>query len=269
MFSFPGNAFDELVECVTSCGAMARARQAHVTRSYKEDGSVLTESDLEISSIIGAKVAQLFPDCTFVCEESPVERREGGRWTFVLDPIDGTDVYSQGLPCWAVALGILDEDRRPVGAVIDAPRFGISKEELLVTLMPGGTLHVDGKPFTPAPGKDVVEQVTMGSKGQEAVDFSAFNGKVRTLGSSIIHLIAPVVYPGMQGCVDPPCFVWDIAASHAVLLSAGMDIEHVHGGRLEYDDAFLYEKKGLDGEIYAGTPKAIEMMRRVLPIKRA
>lgn len=258
--------FAELERTVVDCALLARGAQRGIKRSYKADGSVLTETDMRISHIIHDKVAQLFPDCSFVCEETEVERKDG-RFIFVLDPIDGTDVYSQGLPSFAVALAMLDSQRRPVGALIAAPRFGIGREDLLVSLMPGGQLKVDGEVFHPEGDKDQVSQVTMGSNDQARIDFSHFSGKVRTFGSSIIHLIAPVVFSSMQGAVNQPSYVWDVAASHAVLLAAGMDIEYCHGGRLEYTDDFLFGKKKYREDIYAGTPGAIRMMRSVLPLK--
>ena len=204
---------------------------------------------------------------TFICEETPIVRRDESEYTFVLDPIDGTDVYSQGLPSYAVALGILDRDRRPVGAIIAAPRFGIGREDLFISLCPGGALHVDGEVFTSSPDKDRVSQVTMGSTDQARVDFSRFTGKVRTFGSSIIHLVAPVVFSSMQGCVNQPCFVWDIAASHAVLLSQGMDIRYCDGSTFEYTDDFLYEKRKYRMDIYAGTPNGIKEMMTTLPVR--
>ena len=134
------------------------------------------------------------------------------------------DIMAQGLPSFAVALAMLDSQRRPVGALIAAPRFGIGREDLLVSLMPGGQLKVDGEVFHPEGDKDQVSQVTMGSNDQARIDFSHFSGKVRTFGSSIIHLIAPVVFSSMQGAVNQPSYVWDVAASHAVLLAAGWSI---------------------------------------------
>lgn len=266
MNTFAGR-FAQLEETIRQCAAFARDNQRRIHRFYKSDGSVLTETDLEISARVGQRIAQLFPHDTFICEETPIVRRDESEYIFVLDPIDGTDVYSQGLPSYAVALGILGRDRRPVGAIIAAPRFGIGREDLFISLCPGGALYVDGEVFSASPDKDRVSQVTMGSTDQARVDFSHFNGKVRTFGSSIIHLVSPVVFSSMQGCVNQPCYVWDIAASHAVLLSQGMDIRYCDGSAFEYTDDFLYEKRKYRMDIYAGTPKGIQEMMTTLPVR--
>ncbi|MGN0905678.1 MAG: inositol monophosphatase family protein [Bullifex sp.] len=218
MYTLDKTALNALMEEVISCGLLAKARQADVHRSYKSDGSVLTETDLEISERISDKVHSLFPECAFISEEAEYEIRDNTPYIFILDPIDGTDVYSQGLPSFAVALGILDHERRPQGAMIYLPRFGKAREDMTLRLDPGEKLIVDGKPFERKQDKDDVRQVTMGSGGQVKMDFSSFDGKVRTFGSSIIHLIAPVVFDAIEGCVNQPCFVWDVAAAHTVLL---------------------------------------------------
>ena len=258
---------DILEEAIKDAGRYAKEMQSKVHRSYKEDGSVLTEVDLEISHRILSIIQNLFPECGIISEEEYTERKENAEYTFVLDPIDGTDVYSQGLPTFAIGLGILDKNRNPVGAMISAPRFGVGRDDLFIRLDPNGEVYVDGKKFELEGNKDKVTQITMGSKGQKWMDFTNFNGKVRTLGSSIIHLICPVVYPSFQGCVNQPCFVWDVTSAHAILKYFGMDIVYADGSAFEYDDAFVIEKKPFKMTIYAGTEKAREELIRTLPLK--
>ena len=233
----------------------------------KSENDFVTAADRAAEEAILNVLQSAYPRHAILTEERGLVGNTKSEWMWIVDPIDGTDVYSQGLPSFAVALAMLDSQRRPVGALIAAPRFGIGREDLLVSLMPGGQLKVDGEVFHPEGDKDQVSQVTMGSNDQARIDFSHFSGKVRTFGSSIIHLIAPVVFSSMQGAVNQPSYVWDVAASHAVLLAAGMDIEYCHGGRLEYTDDFLFGKKKYREDIYAGTPSAIRMMRSVLPLK--
>ncbi len=267
MYTLDKSALNSLWDEVISSGLLAKERQQDIHRSYKSDGSVLTETDLEISKRISDKVHELFPECAFISEEAECEIRDSFPYIFILDPIDGTDVYSQGLPSFAVALGILDGTRRPVGAMIYLPRFGKAREDMKVRLDPGSDLLVDGVPFQRKADKDDVKQVTMGSGGQVKMDFSRFEGKVRTFGSSIIHLLAPVVFDCMEGCVNQPCFVWDVAAAHAVLLSQGMDIEYTDGDAFEYTDDFLWHKRKFRKDIYASTPEGIKCMRRILPVR--
>lgn len=265
--SLDTKALDELSNVVRSCGRMAKEKQASIHRSYKSDGSVLTETDLAISSKILAVVAHLFPQANIISEETLTPYKEDAPCTFVLDPIDGTDVYSQGLPSWAVALGILDRDRKPVGAMISCPRWGLGEDELYVRLDPGKELLVNDRPFIMGVEKSFPHQITMGSSGQRLMDFSHFEGKIRIFGSSILHMLSPVLYEHIQGCVNQSCYVWDIASAHAVLLHCGMDIEYVNGKKFVYDDAFLLERKPFSPSFYAGTKECIKALGEVLPPK--
>ena len=268
MYTLRKDKLDILADTVRSLGFLAREKQKHVTRSYKEDGSVLTETDLEISDLIEKKVNELFPECTFISEETPSVVIPDAPYTFILDPIDGTDVYSQGMSTFAVALGILDKDRNPVGAYISAPRFGVCKEELFIRLDPEGDLLIDDEVYVKQRDKDEPEQVTMGSNGLDNMDFTSYEGKVRVFGSSIIHLIAPIVFSNIDACVNQPCYVWDIAAAHAVLKKAGMDIRYCDGREFVYSDEFLYMKKKFSYDIYAGSEKCIKRLMQVLPRKK-
>ncbi len=260
-------ALDALALVVQDAGRKAKEQQQNIHRSYKSDGTVITETDLAISRRILGVVSELFGHVNIISEETLTPFDPQAPYTFILDPIDGTDVYSQGLPSWAVALGILDSSRKPVGAMISAPRWGIGEDELFLRLDPGKALTINGKRFSITTNKDFPHQVTMGSSGQRLMDFSRFEGKIRIFGSSILHMLSPLLYDHIQGCVNQSCYVWDIAAAHAALLSAGMDIEYVDGTPFVYDDAFLLERKPFSPSFYAGTKACIRAMREVLPAR--
>ncbi|MCR5731746.1 MAG: inositol monophosphatase [Sphaerochaetaceae bacterium] len=267
MFVLEEDKLDVLAAKIRKCGEYAKERQKDIHRSFKADGSVLTETDLEVSTIIENTITTLFPECTFVSEEFPIIRRENAPYIFVLDPIDGTDVYSQGLGSFAVSLGILDEHLNPVGAIISCPRFGLATDELFIRLDPGKELLVNGEAFSLQGDKDEIKQILIGSNHIHHIDFTSFKGKARSFGSSIIHLFAPALISQVQGAILPPVFVWDIAASHAILKHLGMDIEYCDGSEFVYTDEFVYEKKKFKMDIYAGSKTGREKMRKFLPIK--
>ena len=243
----------------------ARDMQKKVHRSFKSDGSVLTEADTAISHMITGKIHTLFPDAAIISEEEETGTEKDAEWIFVLDPIDGTDVYSQGLPSFAVSLGILNSRKEPVGAYISAPRFGIGTEKMNIRLDPGKMPLINGLPIMVDTIKDHVNEITMGSKGAKELDFSAFTGKVRVFGSTIIHILAPALFSSIEGTVVQKCFVWDIASSHAVLKSLGMDLEDDKGNTFIYDDDFVFGKKKLRSILYGGTAIGRKELRAMLP----
>jgi myo-inositol-1(or 4)-monophosphatase len=62
-----------------------------------------------------------FPEHGIAGEEFP-DRPAAGRWSWSLDPIDGTRAYVCGLPSWTTLIALLDEGE-PVLGVIDVPRL--------------------------------------------------------------------------------------------------------------------------------------------------
>lgn len=256
---------DILFEKMVQCAQFAKDSQKEIIREYKKDGSVLTKADVKISNIIIGTINSLFKECNVISEETITPFKNDAPYTFILDPIDGTDIYSQGLPSFAVALGILDDKRLPVGAMIIAPRFGIGTESLQIRLDPESSLLINGKPFVKNATKDIPTQLTVSSKLQKKLDFTNFKGKVRTFGSSIIHILAPLLFSNIEGCINQRAYAWDIAASHAVLLHENLDVVYHNKTPLIYDDDLLINRKVCKDLIYCGSTKCINNMIDVLP----
>ncbi len=256
---------DILADEIWKAGVYAREMQRAVHRSFKDDGSVLTEADTAISRRLTGRIKELFPEAAVISEEEPADAPRDAEWIFILDPIDGTDVYSQGLPSFAVSLGILDKDRQAAGAMIAAPRFGVGEEEMRIRLDPYGEVTINGRPLSLIGNKDRITEITMGSKGARELDFSRFTGKVRVFGSTIIHILAPVIFPSIEGTVVQKCFAWDIASSHAVLRKMGMDLVDTNGKPFAYTDSFIFRKEKLESILYGGTEKARNSLRALLP----
>lgn len=143
--------------------------------------------------------------------------------------------------------------------------MGVGSDSLFVRLDPGKRVLLNDELFEAHGDKDIPEQITMGSSGQRLMDFSHFYGKIRIFGSSILHMLAPAIYSHIQGCINQSCYVWDITASHAVLLALGMDIEYVDGSEFVYDDDFVLRRKPFGLSFYAGTKACRAEMAKILP----
>lgn len=256
-----------IAAAVEEAGRIAFEKQHEIHRSFKHDGSVITEADITISHKLTALIKELFPEAGILSEEEELPPKKDAEWTFVLDPIDGTDVYSQGLPAFAVSLGILDSERRPVGAYIAAPRFGVASESLFIRMDPGTEPLLNGEHIEITGDKEKVTEITMGSKAYRYLDFSRFDAKIRILGSTILHLLTLVLFPAMEGSIVFPCYAWDIASSHAVIRHFGMDLSYGDGTLLSYTDEMIYERKPFRSALYAGTGKVRDELIRTLPEK--
>lgn len=262
---------DILADSIRECGRYARRMQTRIHRSYKSDGTVLTETDLRITNTLVPLIKKLFPDCNIVTEEELVGALDDSApWTFVLDPIDGTDTYSQGLPCWCIGLGILDRNRQPAGAIVYAPRFGRGCNDLFLRTDPGDDrIFLNGKvldvrDITENHLKDKPYAVTGGSDIIKTLPFAKAGVKLRSFGCSIVHISCAIVFCGIDGCLDPPCYVWDIAPAHALAVKAGMAFQYWNGDEFTYDDNLLVERRKFPKPLVIGTQVwREEMIRRL------
>ncbi|SMP56471.1 myo-inositol-1(or 4)-monophosphatase [Sphaerochaeta associata] len=262
--------FDELERTIRECGLYAKAQQAKIRRSLKVDGSILTESDLYITRRVLDKLIKLFPGVNIVTEEIVQGQfNPQAPYTFVLDPIDGTDSYSQGFPAWCIGLGILDSRRNPVGSIVYAPRFGCGCEELFLRTDPDeDRIWLNGEVLSVhsiAIGeKDNPREVTTGSKIIHELPFAQAKCHFRSYGCSIIHIVSAVVFKGIEACLDPTCYVWDIAPAHAIAKKAGMDFQYWNGSKFFYDDDVLINRTMFKLPLVIGTSVCRgELIRRL------
>jgi histidinol phosphatase-like enzyme (inositol monophosphatase family) len=81
----------------------------------------VTEADRSTERYLRNELARLFPDSRIVGEEGGATG-PSGRLTWMIDPIDGTKAYLNGLPLWGVLLGLM-VDGRPVAGWCRQPRM--------------------------------------------------------------------------------------------------------------------------------------------------
>ena len=238
-------------------GKVAKERQAEVGFSLKEDGSPVTPVDVYLSDKITSYLKDNYPECNIISEET-----ETGSWdpdapfTFLLDPIDGTASYTQGFPAWCVALGILDKERQPVAGYIYAPRFGRGVDELFLRTDPGcDDVYLNGEKLCKVHGKDEPKMITTGSIILRQLDLSLTRCKFRSFGTSLLHIASAAVFRSVDACIDPTCYVWDIAPAHAIVKRLGMDYQYFTGESFSYTDELLIERRKFPVPLVVGTEK--------------
>jgi len=95
-----------------------------VAVEFKPDGTPVTEADRAAERAIRGVLKQAYPDFGLLGEEYGAEGDEAAgapRW--IVDPIDGTISFCQGLPLFGTLIALV-EDGEPVLGVIDLPALG-------------------------------------------------------------------------------------------------------------------------------------------------
>ncbi|MEM9226134.1 MAG: histidinol-phosphatase [Pseudomonadota bacterium] len=109
-----------------ACAAiMPHFRALSDIENKKSDGDFdpVTEADKAAERAMRAVLAELRPDDAIHGEE--YGRQDGTtRWTWVLDPIDGTRAFVAGLPVWTTLIGLVDAENNAIVGLIDQPVLG-------------------------------------------------------------------------------------------------------------------------------------------------
>jgi myo-inositol-1(or 4)-monophosphatase len=258
------HTIENVLEHVVTAGEMALDAQRQMRyeqRTYKADGSVLTEIDAQVEEYLHERIARAYPHANILGEETvrSFDPRKGH--TFVIDPIDGTDVYSQGMPGWCVSLGLLNQALRPIAGIVFSPRW-----ELLLFADVGAPATVNGEQIRPSRPIDPLSNrtnVMAYSRIHTQVDWSRYPGKIRSIGSAALHLCFPLIYPGVFAAVEGRGgHIWDIAGAHAINLSHGFAVEYLGGDEIDY--ATMVDGSPAGDNVLGGSKQAIQVLRDVL-----
>ncbi len=82
----------------------------------KHDGSPVTQADREAERFVRDEIANAFPGDGVIGEEFPPLESSNGR-TWVVDPIDGTRSFVQGVPLFGTMLALLIDGEPTVGVI--------------------------------------------------------------------------------------------------------------------------------------------------------
>lgn len=193
-------------------------QRGQVASEWKADDSRVTFADFVISETLQKEICRVFPEDQFFSEESAIEDEETpleSRYSWLLDPIDGTNNYAMGLASSAISLALLKAGEPIYGWVYD----GGTRE--LLEGGPGHPLLRNGRRIAPlarderAPRMIAIHFPLAPGSGM-ALRPLLERDRIRSLGSAALHL-AYVALGRIDGSIDERVREWDIAAAYALL----------------------------------------------------
>ncbi len=270
---------------VQTAGEMALQEQRAMDvsdRSYKADNSVVTEADRKVEAFLVERISDLHPEANIITEESRHPFDPEKTLTFAIDPIDGTDVFSQGMPGWCVSVGLLDRVLTPIAGVIFAPRLhllivangnrgatlnGSAIERVSEGSGTGTDLAAEATsalpPPQPAQPISTHSNLMVTSRIHKQLDLSGYIGKIRGIGSAALHLCFHLIYPVVIGALEGPgIHIWDIAAAHAINRAQGHDLAYLNADLIDYT-SMVDGGPGAD-VVMAGREPVLQALRDVL-----
>jgi myo-inositol-1(or 4)-monophosphatase len=202
---------------------------------YKSKRDVVTDADYASERLVIDAIKARYPDDAILAEESGehagVVRDDGshnGRM-WVIDPLDGTVNYANGIPYYCVSIGLVVDDRPAVGVIFDPAR------DDLYDAVGDGPARLDGEPIATSTKESlsdyVVSLAVIGRGGLMRERRIAPRIRIhRRMGSAALSLayVANGRFDAFvqNGGLSP----WDVAAAGLIAERSGAVVTSVTGG---------------------------------------
>jgi myo-inositol-1(or 4)-monophosphatase len=216
--------FQDLVNVVIRLGGAARRAQGSTERGFKEDGTTVTQMDREVESALRAFIHQRFPGDRVLGEEGGSTGPVDGAHVWIIDPIDGTTNYGNGLPIWAVSVGMVTQGGTPEWGCVFVPALG----DLYLARRGRGAVR-NGERLSPVQRRSMGQEDIFGitSEGVKEWEFRV-PGKIRAMGSAALQAVF-VAGGHYVGYFLETWSIWDIAAALLIAREAGVRVTDRNG----------------------------------------
>jgi myo-inositol-1(or 4)-monophosphatase len=200
---------------------------------HKSHGNLVTEADILSEKLIDEILKKEYPHFGILSEESNSSTSLSG-YTWVVDPLDGTNNYTYGIPFFCVNVALVhDQD------ILVAVTFDPIRQELLEA-QAGGGAYLNGSPVRVSAvnslrgalvGLDLGYSHDRGKEMLETID--QLWGQVhciRLMGSSALGM-AYVACGRVSLYFHRYLFPWDIVSGLLLVREAGGEVVDWHGNR--------------------------------------
>jgi myo-inositol-1(or 4)-monophosphatase len=221
---------DQLIDWTRQAGQIALHYFRNVTIQTKPDQSFFTQADLEIERFLSERIRAAYRDHGLISEEGTrlkdnCSTSESDVW--VIDPLDGTTAFVQGLPGWGISIGLLHNGQ---------PCFGLFYMPLLDDMT-----YTNGYAGVCCGGRSLQQAVRTDweHKGFLAVNASAHHDfqidvrRTRTLGSVGANLVYTARGTATAAFI-PKAYLWDLVGGAAIVARAGGELRYLSGKSIDY-----------------------------------
>ena len=223
----------------------------------KADHTLVTETDTRVERRLRAALLEILPQAGFIGEETAPRSREeavalcGHRYLWAVDPIDGTANFAQGMPWFAVSVGLLkrgEQGMQPDLGFILLPALNQLAYawggEVCLRSLKGGVERAVQRIDRPL---DEQSLFMMGdSFGRNFAIDSTVIRNARATGSTVINMLYTAL--GISGGTVTRAHIWDIAGAMALGALGGVVLRNLDTGRelaaLGPDDFVFGESQG-------------------------
>ncbi|HXM96727.1 MAG TPA: inositol monophosphatase family protein [Candidatus Dormibacteraeota bacterium] len=238
-----GALLEEIVQEADAI-AMRYFRAAEMRVARKADGTAITPADQEVEEMARAKVAARGLALSVLGEEmggSDVAAPDtSGRARLIIDPIDGTEEFSRGIPTFGTLLGI-ERNGEIVAGMVSAPalRAQWCAYRGEGAYRDGKRIHVsdisqlkEAMVFTGGTGPSKIQEKY--KKARRLLDASKHG---RSMGGFWEHML--VAEGAIEAALDLRSKPWDLAPLGIIVEEAGGRATNMRGERTIYSGDFV------------------------------
>jgi myo-inositol-1(or 4)-monophosphatase len=224
----------------------------------KAPNDFVSNIDKTAEAIIVDQIRETYPDHAIIGEEFGA-KSGNSEFTWIIDPLDGTLNFLQGIPHFAISIGIMKGQHHEHGIIYDPVRG----EEFIASRGSGAQLNgkrirvsarskledcVLATGLPPGSVENRLDEYMVGLK-----DLTGSCRGIRRAGSAALDL-AYVAAGRTDGFWEMGLSQWDIAAGIVLVREAGGFVSDLEGGESFFNS----------GDIIAANPKCWRTMVQVL-----
>lgn len=201
-------------------------------KTFKKNlGDFATEADYAAEKIIIQAIQKKYPDHNILAEEAG-ETNNNSKYTWIIDPLDGTRNFSLGIPMFAVSIALVSGKEVVLGAIYDPIHH-----ELFFAKKNHGSFLNNKKIKTNKSTK--IQHLVWGLGAfHDRTNYkqftkwycmlSQYSGYFRRLGSAVLN-ICYISCGRMDNFIIGGVYPWDVAAAGLLVQEAGGIITTVKG----------------------------------------
>lgn len=201
---------------------------------------VVTRADKESEDLIVRSILDRYPDHKILGEEGGYRGNEDSEYMWVIDPLDGTTNYSQGLPLFCISVALQYKGETLVGVVF-APYMG----ELFTAVKGGGAylkcgergderIRVSDKktlgPSVIATGFPYDKDINRDNNSDNLARIVPHVRDIRRMGTAAYDICC-VASGFLDGYWEFSLHLWDVCAANLILQEAGGIVSELSGHR--------------------------------------
>ena len=247
---------NQVIAWARQAGRIALHYSQNVIPQCKSDQSFMTRADVEIEEFLTDRIQSAFPEHGLIGEEGARGKNNASAsYLWILDPLDGTTAFVQGLTGWGISIGLLHQGQ---------PCFGL----FYIPLLDDMTCTI-GSNGIRQNGLSLHQTVRSdwGPKGFLAVNASAHRDfqinvhRTRTMGSVGANLVYTA--RGAAGAAFiPKARLWDLVAGAAIVTRAGGELRYLSGRSIDYMS--LLDGRLAPEPIIAGHPHLLDELQNLI-----